>query len=60
MEIKYVRIYSTIKIFVHFQSFPTLFTIPTKHIGNTKEIPENAKEIGQFKKNYIKDIKMKF
>ena len=49
-----------IMTFVHFQSFPTLFTIPTKHIGNTKEIPENTKEIGQFLTFYIKDIQMNF
>ena len=28
---KYVRIYSIIMIFVHFQSFPTLLSIPTEH-----------------------------
>ena len=48
---KYVRIYSIIMILVHFQSFPTLFTIPTKHIGtelNPAHIWDSISDIGNF------------
>ena len=60
MEKKYVRIHIIIMTSVHFQSFHILFTIPTKHIGNTKEISENTKEIRQSFCFQISDIKIYF